>query len=140
VEYRYGPTLSLTSALDGVGGQGHASAALPLGENRYPLYRRLGRPQGRSGQVRKNPDSTGIRYLDRSARSVVAIPTELSRPPANCKYGNTVLSALICTHSKNIYQHITSPPACALSLSVVNLQYKCNTVVSPFNIFCSTFR
>ena len=34
----------------GVGGQRHAPAALPP---RYPLYRRLGRPQGRSGRVRK---------------------------------------------------------------------------------------
>ena len=37
----------------GLGGQRHAQAALPLGMTRYPLYRRLGRPQGRSGVVRK---------------------------------------------------------------------------------------
>ena len=49
----YSSTLSLTSALDGVGGQRHAPAALPPGKTRYPLYRRLGGPQGRSGQVRK---------------------------------------------------------------------------------------
>ena len=30
VEYRFSSTLSLTSALDGVGGQHHAPAALPL--------------------------------------------------------------------------------------------------------------
>jgi len=30
----------------------------------YPLYRRLGGPQGRSGQVRKNLASTGIRSPD----------------------------------------------------------------------------
>jgi len=46
-------TLSLTSALDGVGGQRHAEAVLPLGKTRYPLYRKPGGPQGRSGQVRK---------------------------------------------------------------------------------------
>ena len=34
-------------------GQRHASATLPLGKTRYPLYRRLGGPQGRSGRVRK---------------------------------------------------------------------------------------
>jgi hypothetical protein len=34
-----------------VGGQLHAPAALPPGMTRYPLYRRLGRPQGRSGQL-----------------------------------------------------------------------------------------
>jgi hypothetical protein len=37
----------------GMGGQRHAPAALPLGKTRYPLYRRLGGPQGRSGRVRK---------------------------------------------------------------------------------------
>jgi hypothetical protein len=37
----------------GVGGQHHAPAALPPGNTRYPLYRRLGEPQGRSGRVRK---------------------------------------------------------------------------------------
>ena len=46
-------TFSLTSGLDGVGGQRHAPAALPPGKIRYPLYRRLGQPQGRSGLVRK---------------------------------------------------------------------------------------
>jgi len=35
-------TLPSTSALDGVGGQGHTPAALPPGKTRYPLYRRLG--------------------------------------------------------------------------------------------------
>jgi hypothetical protein len=48
-EYKYSPILSLTSALDGVGGQRHAPAALHPGKTRYPLNRRLGRPHGRSG-------------------------------------------------------------------------------------------
>jgi hypothetical protein len=37
----------------GVGGQRYAPAALPPGMTRYPLYRRLVRPQSRSGQVLK---------------------------------------------------------------------------------------
>jgi len=37
-EYRYSCTLSLTSALDGVGGQRHAPTALPPGED---IYRQL---------------------------------------------------------------------------------------------------
>jgi len=49
----FSSTLSITAAIDGVGGQRHAPAALPPGKTRYPLYRRLGGPQGRSGQVRK---------------------------------------------------------------------------------------
>jgi hypothetical protein len=49
----YSRTLSLTSALDGVGGKRHAPAALPPGQTRYQLYRRLGGPEGRSGRVQK---------------------------------------------------------------------------------------
>jgi hypothetical protein len=37
----------------GVGGQCHALATLPLGKMWYPLYRRLGGPQSRSGQMWK---------------------------------------------------------------------------------------
>jgi len=36
-----------------VGDQRHAPSALPPGKTRYPLYRRLGGPQSRSGRVRK---------------------------------------------------------------------------------------
>jgi len=37
----------------GVGGQRHAPAALLPGKIQYPLYGRLGGPQGRSGRERK---------------------------------------------------------------------------------------
>jgi hypothetical protein len=52
-EWRYSCILSLTSALDGVGDQRHPPTALHPGESLYPLYRRLGVPQGRCGEVRK---------------------------------------------------------------------------------------
>jgi len=65
----YNSTLSLTSALYEVDGQRHAPAALPPGKTRYPLYRRLGGPQSRSGDVRKISPPTGIRSPDRPARS-----------------------------------------------------------------------
>ena len=71
---------SKTSALEG--GEGSASRpgrTLPPGKIRYPLYRRLGGPQGRSGRA-ENLAPTGIRSLDRHARSSVAIPTELLGP------------------------------------------------------------
>jgi hypothetical protein len=47
MEQRCSSTLSLTWALEGVGGQRHAPAALPLGKTHYLLYGRLGGPQGR---------------------------------------------------------------------------------------------
>jgi hypothetical protein len=37
----------------GLGGQRHCLSALLPGKTRYPLYRRLGGPQGRSGRVQK---------------------------------------------------------------------------------------
>jgi hypothetical protein len=52
-EMIYSFTLSLTSALDWVGAQRQAPAALTPGKTQYPLYRRLGGPQGGSGRVRK---------------------------------------------------------------------------------------
>ena len=72
-ELRYSSTLSLTSALDGVGGQRQASTALPPGKTRYPLYGRLGGPQGRSGRLREISSSPGV-----------ALPTTLFRPLYIC--------------------------------------------------------
>jgi len=51
----------LTSTVEG--GERLASRPgriLPPGKTRYPLYRRLGGPQGRSGQVRKISPPPGI--------------------------------------------------------------------------------
>jgi hypothetical protein len=53
----------------GVGGQRQAPAALPPWKAPYPLHRRLGGPQSRSGQVRKISPPTGIRSPERPARS-----------------------------------------------------------------------
>jgi len=49
----YSFTLSLTSALEGVGGQRFAPVALPPGMTRYPLYRRMGGPQGFTSWLNK---------------------------------------------------------------------------------------
>jgi hypothetical protein len=70
----YSSTLSLTSALDGVGSQRHAPASLPPGKTRYPLYRRLGGPQGRSGRVRKISPTPG--FDPRTVQPVASLYTE----------------------------------------------------------------
>jgi hypothetical protein len=55
----------------GVRGQCHALAALyPLGKTWYPLYSRLGGPQGRSGQVRKISPPPG--FDPRTVQSVAS--------------------------------------------------------------------
>ena len=53
----------------GVGGQRHAPAALPAGYIRYPLYRRLGGPQGRSRKPRKSRPPPGFDPRNRPART-----------------------------------------------------------------------
>ena len=58
--YRYSSTLSLTSALDGVGGQRHAPAALPPETPRTHCTGGWVRPRGRSGRVRETSPSTGF--------------------------------------------------------------------------------
>ena len=79
-EQRYSSTLFQTSALEG--GEGSASrlgSTLPPGKTRYPLYRRLGGPHGRSGQVRKiSPHRDSI--PGPSSTQAVAIPTTLPGP------------------------------------------------------------
>jgi len=60
-EWMYKPFSFLTTALEG--GEGPASRlchSLPQGKTRYPLYRRLGGPQDRSGQVRKISSRPGF--------------------------------------------------------------------------------
>ena len=71
----------MTAALGG----GEWSAArpgrtLPPGKNRYPFYRRLGWPQGRSGRE-ENLVVTGIR--SRTVQPLVSHYTELSYPAHN---------------------------------------------------------
>ena len=77
----------------GVGGQRHAPAALPPGKTRYPLYRRLSGPQGRSRQVWKSTPPTGIRSPDPTAltRLIVRVTAFII---AGAEEGNTKCSSL----------------------------------------------
>jgi hypothetical protein len=60
---------SKTSALEGgEWSPARSGRSLPPGKTRYPLYRRLGGPQGRSGRA-ENLAPTGIRSPDRLALS-----------------------------------------------------------------------
>jgi hypothetical protein len=59
-------------------GQHHGPAALTAGKTRYPLYRRLRGPKGRSGRVQKITPPTEIRSPDLPANS--ESPYRLSYP------------------------------------------------------------
>jgi hypothetical protein len=90
----YSSTLSLTSALD-VGGQRHAPAALPPGMTRYPLYRRLGGPQGRSGPVRKI--SPPPRFDPRTVQSIASHYTDWDTPAQSPPY-SVVKQIFVVSH------------------------------------------
>jgi len=68
-EKRYSSTLSLTSALDGVGGQRHAPAALAPGKEPVPILQEAGWAPGPVWTGVENLATTGIRSPDRSASS-----------------------------------------------------------------------
>ena len=72
----------MTTALEGVSGQQHAPRrTLSTGKSRYPLYRRLGGPQGRSERA-GNLASSGFdpwtvqsivsRYTDWATQSTIS--------------------------------------------------------------------
>jgi hypothetical protein len=63
----------------GVSGQRHAPAALLSGKTRYPFYRRLGGPQGRSGQVWKIWPPLG--FDPRTVQSVASRYTDWAIQP-----------------------------------------------------------
>jgi hypothetical protein len=69
-EKRYSSILPLTSALDGDGwSTPRPGRFTPRKDTRLTLYRRLGRPQGRSGRVQKISLPNRTRTPDRAARS-----------------------------------------------------------------------
>jgi hypothetical protein len=82
----------------GVGGQRHAPAVLPLGLTRYLLYRRLGRPQGRSGRVLKISPTPG---LDPRTVQLVASPyTDCAIPAHSCPQ---ILKLISIEHYQRVF-------------------------------------
>jgi hypothetical protein len=77
----------------GVGGQRHAPADLPPGKTRYPLHRRLGGLQGRSGKVRKISPPPG--FDPRTIQPVASRYIEYTR--LNFKGGVYNADGLGCT-------------------------------------------
>ena len=76
--YRYSSTLSMTASLEGIEWSAARSGrTLPPGKTRYPFYRRLGGPQGRSERV-ENLVRTGIR--SRTVQPVAQSLYQLSYP------------------------------------------------------------
>ena len=83
----------------GGGCQHHAPAALPPGKTRYPLYRRLGRPQGRSGPVRKISPPLG--FDPRTVQPVASRYTDCAIPAHTELNRDTNLTAKLRKQRKN---------------------------------------
>ena len=78
----------------GVGGQRQASAVLIPRKTRYPLYRRLGGLQGRSGRVQKISPSRGLD--PRTIQSVASRYTDYS----NTLKTEILVPCMLCTGCK----------------------------------------
>ena len=66
------------------------SRSLTSGKTRYPLYRRMGGPQGRSGQVRKI--SPPPEFDPRTVQPVASRYTDYVTRPTNCYSDSLELS------------------------------------------------
>ena len=81
---------------------------LPRGKTRYPFYRRLGGPQGRSGRV-ENLVPTGIR--SRTVQPVVSRYTDWATRPTSRLNRSSILNH----HIRMLYKRDNNfliPPAC----------------------------
>jgi len=73
----------------GMGGQRHAATNLPPRKTRYPLYRRLGGPQGRCGRVRKISPPPG--FDPRTVQSIVSRYTDYAIPAHDSSYNKIII-------------------------------------------------
>jgi hypothetical protein len=103
----------MTTALEGVKGSASLPGlSLPPGKTRYPLYGRMGGPQGRSGKVRKI--SPHPRFDPRIVQSVASRYTDYATRPTNRLVGllNLLTGGENCVQA--VDQH-TWKPQCSVS-------------------------
>ena len=93
----------------GVGDQPHAPAVSTPGKTRYPLYRRLGGPQDRSGRA-VNLVPTGIR--SRTVQPVVSRYTDWAIPA----HTSEIILSYILTFTFFTQAAVTKRPHCIMSL------------------------
>ena len=78
-------------------GQRHVPDALPPGKTRYPLYRRLGGPQARSGWVRKISPPPG--FDPRNVQAVTSRHTDWATGPTDSLNSRRLLYLHVCVHA-----------------------------------------
>jgi hypothetical protein len=100
-----------------VGGQLHAPAALPPEMTQYPLYRRLGRPQGRSGRVLKISPLPGFDHW--TVQLVVSRYTNYAIPAHKFTCGQEEIVKL-----RTIHRLCVDSLQISILLCIVNVYYK----------------
>jgi len=106
----------MTTALEG--GEGSASRpglSLPPGKTRYPLYRRLDGPQGRSGQVPKISPPPGF-----DPRTVQPVASRYTRSTEQC-WVVTKVDFARCTKDR-----VSPIASCELRLSALRCHQRCS--------------
>ena len=97
----------MTTTLEG--GEGSASRpgrSLPPEKTRYPLYRRLGGPQSRSGQVRKFSPPAGLG--SRTVQPVASRYTDWATRTTNiCREEDVFICVTVCGGVLTSYLHVT---------------------------------
>ena len=109
----------MTAALEGgEWSSAHPGRTLPLGKTRYPFYRRLGGPEGRSGRV-ENFIPTGIR-----SRTVQPVAQSLCRLSyrAYILFNNSRIH--IKTLKTLVHVSITRSSSGSILCSLLKLQFK----------------
>jgi hypothetical protein len=100
----------MTKALEwGEGSASRLGCSLPPGKTRYPLYRRVDWPHGRSGQVRKVSPPTGIGSQDRPvcSQSLYRLSYRAhTKHKDQCKF--MLMSLRIAVRMRNVSKEICS--------------------------------
>jgi hypothetical protein len=111
----------MTTALEmGEGSASRPGRFLPPGKPRHPLYRRLGGPQGRSGQVRKISPPPG--FDPRTIQPVTSRYTDYATRPVILEYYRANVGAVVsaAVHSTPVNPFVSNVPE--FSTDIANLQ------------------
>jgi hypothetical protein len=121
----------MTTALEGdEWSAARPGRTLPSGRTRYPLYRRLGGPQGRSGQVRKISPPMG--FDPRTVQPVVSHYTVWATRPTLNNVPSDIQVSKVVSHT------LKPPPPAHFNLQASQLQHflsqplECHEVVRSF--------
>ena len=130
----------MTTALEGgEGSASHPGRSLLPGKTRYPLYRRLGGPQGRSGQVREITPPPG--FVPLTIQPVSSCYTDYTTWPTLCIY--TLYQILPNSDNKcwkygyNLFlQAWPSLQVCSWKLQLCNKPCRYFTLKASLTTFC----